>query len=589
MDRLNRTFFRNFWRLAKPYWYSEEKWHAYSLLTAVVVITLIFVGSTVLFNFWQKSFFDALQNFAARQLIKDCFVFVGVMGLMLLSFGYLGYVSGVLTNHWRRWLTQYYLQRWTHNHNCYVMQTQQQEFDNPDQRISQDLYEFPNLILTLLNGLLSSIVAIASFSYILWHNSTTLSVPLSSFGIIHIHGYLFWLAVLVATIGSWLVVRVARPLVKYNYMQERYTADFRFNMARTREYSEQVAFNKLDKYESQRLRKRFKPVFNNYARLIKIEKNYNFLKSGYNSMGYISGFIAGLPLYLSKQIQLGGLTQIGGAFANILGAMSYILIRYKDIANLQAVTGRLIQFEERLTGLEKQKTENNSLHIQRNYPQQLHIKLSHLNCPDGQTLFAQLDLRIIQGQHTLLSAPSGSGKSTLLKVIAGMWPYASGNLCTAAASDMMFLAQKPYLPIASLREIAIAQRSNNAQAHAALARVFKQVQLEYLLPHLDEERHWSQALSLGEQQALHLARVLLQKPLWVFLDEATSALDIEREKLIYQALLALPNTTIVSVGHRASLTAFHVKTIELLEFSPKVALISRAAAHQGNVLANADP
>jgi len=562
--KFDRQFFRDVWRLLKPYWVSKEKGSAFLLLGLIIFCIVVQIRISVIFNFLQRDIFNALQNFNKSLLLQLIGKYIILLIAAILVFGYNVYFNGILVIRWRRWLTQQYLNEWLAKHTHYRMQVLNKTVDNPDQRISEDLEAFPSTALSLFSSLLSSLLMLFAFSLILWNLSGNLTIPLGGRHTITIPGYLLWAGLLYACLGTWLNAKIGRRLSNLNYLQQRYNADFRFGMARLREVSEQVAMYNGETAEGNKFTRIFKNVFDNFVNIIKVQKRLSFFQNGYASVTYVFGILIAVPLFFAKKIQIGGVVQIGSALNNVVESLSIFISLFTTLAAWRSVVFRLIEFSGSMKEAQDIATTTK---IQIISQDDNYLKVNNLNLllPDGSVLLENIQLLVQPKERVLLTGASGTGKSTLLRALAGIWPYGSGVIQMPNNQKTLFLPQKPYLPLGTLREALwypIDKPDNDTEK---LLEVLTYCGLEKFHAELDTVRNWSQELSLGEQQLIAFARVLLQKPDWIFLDEASSALDENNERKIYEKLQSfLPNVTILSVGHRSSLSQMHTRRIEIV-------------------------
>lgn len=561
--KFDRRFFGDLWRLLKPYWISEEKWSAWLLLVLMTTCVVCMVYIMVLFNQFQKEFFNALQEFNKPLLLKLIWRYVLLLVVNVLIIGYNVYFVGLLTVRWRRWLTHHYLNGWLAQQTFYRMQVFNKTVDNPDQRISEDLADFPAITLNLYTNFINSVLTLLSFSYILWSLSGSLHVPLGAKFSVDIPGYLLWGAFLYTGVGTWLNARLGRLLAMLNYQQQRYNADFRFGMARFREVSEQVAMYRGETVEGGKFRKLFQFIFDNFVSVIRVQRKLAFFQSSYTAGSYLFGLAISLPMFLAKKIKIGGLMQISNAFGYIIDALSLFISLFTTLANWRSIIFRLAEFTTTMQEVNQLSTTT-KIQMQEQTDHDLIVADFTLLLPDNTSLLQHLQLNIKAGEKVLIAGPSGVGKSTLLRAFAGIWPYGQGKINLPKNVKKMFLPQKPYLPLGSLREVLYYPGESNQLNDEKISQILTSVGLEKLISELNTVRNWSHELSLGEQQLIAFARVLLQRPDWVFLDEATSALDEANELKMYRLLEAyLPGITIISVGHRSSLEQFHSRKIVL--------------------------
>ena len=560
--KYNREFFKDFWELCKPYWRSEERWSAYGLLALVLFCNVVQIAGSVALNSFYQEFFDALQNFSKHVMWALLGQFTVIVIALILSVGYGLYLSGILSIRWRRWLTKNFVANWLARDTFYRMQILHKNVDNPDQRISEDLDSFAASTLSLATTIFNSLLTIIVFGVILWRISGNIHIPITSTYQLTISGYLLWVALICAVVGTWLTRVIGRSLAGLDYQQQQFNANFRFGLVRVRETSEQIALYNGETLENNHLNDIFKSIFSNFLSLIKIQKYLMFFRFGYTSVSYFIGLIAGLPLYFSKKIQIGGIMQISGAYGEVIGALSILVTAFASIAAWRAVIYRLTEFNHHMD--EAHNLPANA-QIQHNFHSENTVVVSNLTLlsPLNQLLAQNLNFSIHSGDSLLITGTTGAGKSTLLRALAGIWPYGHGDI-KLPQTKMMFLPQKPYLPLGSLREVLIYPDSSNTINNQELINVLKLCHLEKLQNDLDKVSNWSHELSLGEQQLIGFARIFLQKPDWVFLDEATSALDEKTEQQMYQILREqISNIAVISVGHRSSLNSFHKQKLEI--------------------------
>jgi putative ATP-binding cassette transporter len=553
MKRLSQLC-RNTWWLTKPYFTSEDKWAAIGLLALLVGLNLGSVYLSVLFTEWNNLFYTALQQKNWQVFIHQLLRFSWLAALFIVAGVYQIYFNQMLQIRWRKWLTRRYLDLWLDRRAYYRMQLVNATTDNPDQRISDDLRLFVGQTLTLSLGLMSAVVTLVSFLGMLWFLSGAFSFTL--FGReMSVPGYMVWFALGYAVLGTWLTNLIGRKLIRLNFDQQRYEADFRFSLVRVRENADAIALDGGEVNEKRGLSERFASVVGNWWGIMRATKQLAWLQNGYNQVAIIFPFIVASPGYFTGKFELGILMQTASAFGQVQTSLSYIVNAYSDLAAWAAVIDRLSQFHE-TTEAANQPVEG--LAVTR--ADQLGVSLDNLvvDLPGAAPLLAAPHLDLAPGRSTLVTGPSGSGKSTLFRAIAGVWPFGSGTVRIPTNAHVMFLPQRPYLPVGTLREVLTYPRGPDGVSDDRLRDILRLCRLPDLTARLDEVRHWALTLSPGEQQRVAFARVFLQKPDWLFVDEATAQLDEATERELYSRVAhELPRTTVVSIGHRSTLRAFH--------------------------------
>lgn len=549
---------RRVFRLAAPYFRSEEKWRARTMFAAIVALNLAYVYALVLFNQWYGRFYDGLQNKDVTVFWREIRVFIVLaffnIALQVLKF----YVTQLLQLRWRAWITRNYLGRWMADRTFYEMELARYAGkdgttpDNPDQRIQEDMQLFTSATMTLSMGLLNAVVTLVSFVGILWGLSGTTEFSLSG-ATYQVAGAMVWLAVAYCVVGTIITHYIGRPLIGLNFRQQRFEADFRHHLVRVREYSEAIALDRGEKVEHGQLDLRFGSVLRNYLQLIKQQKNLVTFTAFFGQAAVIFPFVVAAPRFFSGAIQLGQLMQISSAFGKVQDSLSWFVDNYDSVAVWRATTDRLTSFDDAI----RQHAEQENA-LERTDAPALHTDGLSLNLPNGTPLLANAALTAKAGDSVLVQGPSGSGKSTLFRAFAGIWPFARGRVQVPA--DAMFVPQRPYMPDGPLR-VALAYPEDAAKYDdEQLRQALKDALLPEFAARLDDSDAWSQKLSGGEQQRLAIARVLLKKPRWVFADEISSALDAPAERTLYQRLSEMVRAgggAMVSVAHRAAVGEFH--------------------------------
>ncbi|MGB8680765.1 MAG: ABC transporter ATP-binding protein/permease [Pseudolabrys sp.] len=550
------------WRIASPYFYSEDRWAGRILLAAVVAIELSIVGLNVLLNSWNNAFYNALQDKDWDAFVYQLGYFCVLATAFILLAVYQLYLNQWLQIRWRRWLTETYLDRWLTEANHYRMQLLGDAADNPDQRIAEDVRQFIDAgILPIGLNLLNAVVTLGSFAFILWNLSA--AAPLHVFGLKYdIPGYLLWAALIYAVVGTIFTHLIGRALIALNFQQQRYEADFRFNLVRVRESSEQIALLNGERAERDGLLLRFGNVVANWMAIMSRQKKLTFLTAGYRQAAVVFPYIMVSPAYFAGVVQLGGLMQTANAFGQVQDALSVFVNIYRSLAEWRAVVERLAGFDQSIVAARAAASTPPVITLAPGDTSAVTLKDVAVRLPQGTPLVSASNVSIKLGEHVLVSGPSGSGKSTLFRALAGIWPFGSGTITVPKNARVMMLPQRPYFPIASLAAAVAYPAERGSYDEAKIAELISAVGLPALAARIEEEAHWNRMLSLGEQERLGLARALLFEPDFLFLDEATASLDEPGEETLYQLLhRRLPRTTIVSIGHRSTLAAFHQRRL----------------------------
>ncbi|HUZ64500.1 MAG TPA: ABC transporter ATP-binding protein/permease [Acetobacteraceae bacterium] len=577
MARTTRRFgpvLKDAWRLARPYFRSEEKWSAWVLLISTIVLSLSLVGMSVVLNFWNGAFYNALQHKDAAAFFRLLVLYQRTPNGILPGFCEIAavyivvavastYLTQWLQIRWRRWLTGRFLDEWLADRAYYRISLTADPAgtgtDNPDQRIADDLRSYVNSTLSLGLDLLSNIVNLISFASILW----VLSGSIRLLGLV-VPGYMLWVAVIYAIVGTWLTHLVGKPLAALSFQQQQVEADFRFALVRLRENTEGVALYGGEAEERAGLADRFRAVVANWWAIMQRTKWLNTLVSGYAQVAVIFPIIVAAPRFFAGVIQLGGLTRIAGAFGNVQNSLSWFVNSYALLANWAAVVERLGSFHRAIEAARAgERISERSVLAPDAGGADLSLSGLTLSLPDGRVLLSDASLTFRAGESVVVTGRSGSGKSTLFRAIAGIWPFAKGRIALPAGRTF-FLPQRPYIPLGTLRRAITYPDAPETASDAACVEVLAACGLAHLLPALDQVDNWSQRLSGGEQQRLAVARAVLAKPDWLFLDEATASLDPEAEAELYGLLHArLPGCTIVSIAHRESVAALHERKLVL--------------------------
>jgi len=560
-----------FWQLAGPYFTFRRSWRPLLVFAVLLVLTLFSVRMNVLFSFWYNGFYSALQALdqAAFWYLLGVFAVLATLHVLraLLTF----YVTQAFSIQWRVWLTERLTRDWMHGDAYYRGQFLAEPVDNPDQRIELDVNAYVTNSVSLALGAVSALVSLVAFTGILWG----LSAPLAVAGVEIPRAMVFAVYVYVL-IATWIAFRLGRPLIRLNFLNEKLTANFRYALMRLRENAENIAFYQGAQVERGTLLGRFGALIVNAWALVFRNLKFSGFNLGVSQVAVVFPFILQAPRFFSGAIKLGDVMQTSQAFGQVQDALSFFRESYDTFAQYRATLDRLTGFldaNQQASALPRVST--------REQAQALDITGLQVMRPDGHALIADLDLRLHAGQALLIKGPSGSGKTTLLRALAGLWPYAEGEVRRPTGSQALFLSQRPYLPLGDLRTAIAYPAGGTLEDEARMQQALRQVNLAHLAERLAVSCDWSHILSVGEQQRLAFARVLFNRPQVVFLDESTSAMDEGLEHALYSLLRnELPQTLLVSVGHRSTLGAFHTHRLEvdgqggwaLLEQRPEVEL-----------------
>lgn len=537
-----------FWLLARGYLSPKRSLKPLTYFVVIVFFNLVSVRLDILFSEWYKAMYDALQKMDANVFWIQMAVFSVLaavhIGNILLTY----YLTQRFTIQWRTWLNEQMVEKWTQNQAYYKSQYVYNQLDNPDQRIQQDVQSFVSSSLSFATGVISSAVSIVAFTQILWNLSGPMTI--SGVTIPHAMVYLVFIYVLVTSV---IAFKIGRPLIHLNFANERLNANYRYSLIRVKEYAESIAFFRGEKMEKSVLFKQFNQVIDNVWKMV-----YMTLKlSGFNVMmtqiSVIFPFIIQAGRYFSNQIQLGDLIQTAQSFGRVQSALSYFRNAYDDFTGYRAVLDRLTGFHTAIT----QATAESRVVIKDSESAVIFDQL-FVKKPTGEVLIKNLSLTLPQGASVLIKGPSGAGKTTLLRTLAGLWSFSEGTV-SYPLHQALFLSQKPYLPQGRLIDALYypAVAPDNVDLNQA-AEIMRDVQLGHLADKLKQENDWTRVLSLGEQQRLSFARILIHQPAVAFLDEATASMDEGLEDAMYRLLREhLPNTTIISVGHRSTLQIHH--------------------------------
>jgi putative ATP-binding cassette transporter len=551
-----------------------ERRLAILMVVLLVVINQAQVGMTLRLSFFNRDWFDSIQNKDEAAFWSQLFLVFVPWACLYIATAVLEFVvTNILIIRWRRWLTANYVSRWLDTHTHYRMSLSGGGADNPDQRISEDINRFIDGgqvgygIYSFSILLIANLSSLVSFAILLWDLSANFTLPYTK---IAVPGFLFWVALIYAGVGTLVTHLIGRPLVRLSFERQHFEADFRFSLARLREYTEQVALLSGEETEKSSLMERFGEIVKNFFEIIYCRMKLTAFTSFYGQLSPIIPFVVAAPFYFTGKITLGIMTQTARAFGSVDSALTFFITYYVSLADFKSVLDRLTSFEQ---AIEKAQTPRfapkESMDIRKN----VGIEALDVRLPSGREIIEGANMHLDALERVILTGPSGSGKSTLFRAISGIWPYGDGAITLPRGAKILLLPQRPYIPIGSLRAAVTYPGKPDSYSDGEIREALRAALLHDRIPALDYEDNWQQRLSGGEQQRLAIARAILAKPDWLFLDEATSAMDEEMEAKIY-AMLAenLPGTTIVSIGHARDLQ-FHQRHLEMKPSGPGISTL----------------
>lgn len=549
---------KNAWRLSVPYWHSPHRFFAWGMVIGIIIFNLLFVHSAVLLNEWSRDFFNAIEHKKIEEFYRLIGVFFLLVGYALITAITKFFLVAYLSISWQRWLVAQYVDSWLKDQAYYKMQMIKDPTDNPDQRIADDIGNFISTTLLLVEGIFSASVTAVVFTSILWALSANLPIPFIE---VAIPGYLFWASVLYCGAGTYITILIGRPLIKLDYNQEKFIANFRYSLVRLRENTEAIALYKGESQEKEEFKERFLYVVFNYYNIIRQSIYINLWRNIFINLDTLFPIFIAAPSFFKGLITFGVVMQVSSAFDTIQKSFSFVIEQYFTIAKWQAVVWRLSGFHRSLEEIyHLQDVPYASIKIDKKGDgPNINIDLDSICLPSGEALLNNIHISLLKREHILLVGDSGTGKSTFLRVLSGIWPFGYGTISFPHSQSLLFFSQRPYIPLGSLKTALLYPTPLNEEPkNVAYERILKECGLSHLIPRLKDVEDWSKILSLGEQQRISVARALINKPDWLFLDEATCSLDEDMEKHVYTLLQKeLPQATIISVAHRSTVRAFH--------------------------------
>ncbi len=552
-----RRFARNLWRLTRLYWTAKEGRRGAVLLATAVALELGLVAANVLIALAQKEIFDAVEQKQPEAFLAGTGMFALVVSGFVLVSAYRIYVRQWLEMNWRRSVTAWYVERWIGPQAWFHRELHAGEADNPDQRIAEDVRNYVASTLGLSLSLLAALATLFSFAGILWSESA--DWPLQWRGRpLEIPGLMLWVAVIYALVAMGLTHLVGRPLVPINFHRQRVEADFRYSLVRFRDNVESVALAGGAGYEQRSALTRFAAVMQNWWQLIAAQRRLTIFTTAVGQANGVVPVLIAAPAYFAGWMTLGSVAQMRTAYGQVSGSLAWFVYAYQEIAQWRASIERLSTFADVVEAADADMARTERLPVVRVPGDSVRLCDVQLTLPDGRVLLKPANGTIAPGASLAIIGSAGAGKTTLFRALAGLWPFGSGRIEVPRDARMMFLPQKPYLPIGTIRDIVSYPSANGGFEDEHVREALSLLGLDRLAGQLDTEASWDQHASTDEQQRLSIARVLLHRPDWVFLDDATAALDEGMERRVYDLLRErLPSTTIVSMTRRPVMAGVH--------------------------------
>lgn len=550
------------WLLAKPYWKSSEKRIAWTYVSVIIILNILTVHAAVLLNEWSRVFYNALQALDKTAFLNQVVSFFWLLAYLVITVLSKFYCLQHLQMRWQRWMVHEYLRFWLKDQAYYRMQMVKDPTDNPDQRLSDDIGSFIAFTLVLSEGVFSSFLTLVSFSFILW----SLSGALPLWHGFCIPGYLFWAALLYAGGGTWITLKIGRPLIKLDFNQEKYMADFRYSLVRLRENTEAIALYRGEKEENKEFKRRFNFIVQNFYQIVRRSLYVQFWFNSYNNLDNLFPTLMMAPRFFRGEILFGAVMQVGGAFRTVRESLSFIVSSYFQIASWQAVIHRLAEFKKSLEEVYALSHVSYAAieHTESLQSDKMVLNFQDICLPSGKILLQNIQETFHRGERVLISGPSGVGKSTLFRAVSGIWPFGHGNVSAPKGEKILFIPQYSYMPLGSLKTVLTYPSKEEVLSSVNFEKILDLCFLSHLEAYLNKEENWARVLSGGEQQRVAFARALIMRPQWLFLDEATSAMDEELGQQMYEMLkIHLKETTFVSISHRMKNNSFHIREIIL--------------------------
>jgi putative ATP-binding cassette transporter len=553
-----RRLLRILWRLGRVYWGSPDAKVGMLLLALAIALELGTVYANVRLAHAERDVLDALEQKQAVVFFADTGIFLAAMVAFTLVSTYRVYIRQALEIRWRSGLTDHYLERWIGRQAYSQARLHGDEVDNPDQRIAEDVRDYVASALGLSLSMLSAVITLLSFGGLLWALSRDFRLPLDGTEL-HVPGLMLWVAVGYALVSTWLTHLLGRRLVPINFDRLRFEADFRYGLVHFRDHVESITLSRCDALERIGNVDRFRNVIANWWQLIRAQRNLSLLTTGIGQANGLVPLLVAAPAYIAGHLTLGSVAQIRFAYIQVSGALNWFVYAYQEIARWRANIERLATFAEVMDATERDLASA-GIQVVLKEGGRLSLEDLRIDAPDGHVLFEHANATAAPGDRIAIAGPSGAGKTTLLRALAGIWPFGRGRIELPARARMLFLPQRPHLPLGSLRAVTSYPEPEGTYPDERVIEVLRLLGLGHLEARLDEVEPWDDQLSGHEQQRLALARVLLYEPEWLFLDKATSELDEAMERRVYDLFAErLPAAMLISVAHRPAVEAYHAR------------------------------
>jgi putative ATP-binding cassette transporter len=558
------TEFKLIWRLITPFWQSEQKLKAWSMLLIILISNLLIVYGFVEINRWNNKLYSALQNGNQHEFFKQALIFIPIVFALVAVFNINDYFKSILSFTWRKWLTEYFSYKWLKNNNFYRVMQLTQTPDNPDQRISEDLKNFAFSSLELFLVFFKETINLISFSVILWNLSSSINLK-NIIGIdIDISGYLVWIALIYAIVGTYITILIGKPLVHLDYTREKYEANFRYSLVRIREKREEIALHKEINPEIHNLKNCFDNIKANFYSIVVRTFYLDIWRNLFYHLDTIFPLLVAAPMFFIGIFTLGTLMQVVDAFKQVKISLSVIVKSFTIISAWLATSQRLIQLEQHLDHAKIRHKQSKILVTISNGKKLICENLT-ITTPSDKVLIKDISFEINLNDKVLITGKSGVGKSTLVRILAGLWPYGYGQVILPS-EPIFFVPQKSYMPISTLKN-ALIYPSEIKTKDEEIIKLLELLKLDHLTQSLHIKHDWGMILSPGEQQRIAIIRLLIHRPKWVIMDEPTSSLDDDLQEIVFKLLSDyLKDSAIVTLAHTKELKKYHNKQININKF-----------------------